>query len=400
MKPSPKATLIARFLKEQFEYLKEGAEYSQFSTFLERRKLLTSIYTELFGKITFADFASANRHWKMMYDGVSVSFETPDFSIQKETFIEASPLNLQCRLEQDGELYTLTLPLHRHNIEAYLVGLLTTNKEPLFLNYLDASVISKGFLSPTSYKWLTRDSNFLEIIYPEEYAWVNRLTDAFFTALEELNILHMQYTFMNGRATVTMTELELLNQWSHYYVRFYEDLTFNPNSPDNRLFEFNEFVSWSMLTGYKSAMKVSLIQHTKGFTPDNVTWSKDTDTKKRMELFRKQRNEPINTSDLLTIGQSEKTLEEWSAECDVDVSTLSIRYAYGMNSIDMLRAKREKAIVETNYRNQEFRIGDETKKLHEWAKSTRIPLSVLTERIKAGLNEADLLLPYKGSRRT
>lgn len=398
MKPNPKALLLAKLIGEQLEFLKEGAEYSQFSTFLGRRKLLTTIYTELFGNLSFVEFASANRQWTLTHEAVFISFDTPDFSIQKDTFLEASPLNLQCRLEENGEIYTLTLPLHRHNIEAYLVGLLTTNKEPLFLSYLDASLTAKGFLSPTSHKWLTRDADFLSSIYPEEYVWVEKLTKAFFYALQDLNIHHLQSTFMNGRMSLPMTDLELLNQWSHYYVRFYEDLMHDQHSVDNRLFDYKEFFSWSMLMGYKSGMKLSLVQHNKGFAPENLTWSKETTTKKPPELFRKRRDEAMSGSDILAVGDEEKTIEEWSRESGVPVSTISIRYAYGTSDDELLRPEREKATVETNYRNQVFHIHGETKTLHEWAKSTRLPLSVLTERIKGGLDEKDLFAPYKGNR--
>ena len=398
MKPNPKATLIAKLIKEQLEFLKEGADYSQFSTFLGRRKLLSTIYDNLFGNIKFVDFAIANRQWNMNHEGVLVSFDTPDFSIQKETFLDASPLNLQCRLEENGEIYTLTLPLHRHNIEAYLVGLLTTNKEPLFLSYLDASLTAKGFLSPNSYKWLTRESDFLESIYPEEYGWVNKLTNAFFSALEELNILHLQSTFMSGRMTLPMTDLELLNQWSHYYVRFYEDYIHDQHSAHNRLFDYKEFFSWAMVTGYTSGMKLSLVHETKGFTPDNLIWSKEGIMKRPKQLIQRRRKETIEKSDTVTIKESEKTLEEWSAESGINIETLSTRYAYGVKEDKLLRPEREEALVETNYRNQEFRIQNETKTLHEWAKSTRIPLSVLTERLRNGLDEDELLLPYKGSR--
>ena len=398
MKPNPKSTLIARLIKEQLEFLKDGADYSQFSTFLGRRKLLSTIYTELFGNVKYVDFANANRHWSMNHEGVDISFDTPDFSIQKETFLDASPLNLQCRLEENGEIYTLTLPLHRHNIEAYLVGLLTTNKEPLFLTYLDASITAKGFLSPTSYKWLTREADFLESIYPEEYVWVNKLTNAFFSALEELNILHLQSTFMNGRMALPMTDIELLNQWSHYYVRFYEDFVHDQHSAHNRLFDYKEFFSWAVLTGYTSGMKLSLIQETKGFTPDNLTWSKEGTTKRTKQLIHRRRKEPLKKSDTVMIKELEKTLEEWSVESNISVETLSTRHAYGMNGEALLRPEREKALEETHYRNQEFRIQNETKTLHEWAKSTRIPLSVLTERIRNGLGEDELLLPYTGNR--
>ncbi|PLS19344.1 hypothetical protein CVD28_02715 [Bacillus sp. M6-12] len=368
------ANSLSLLIEKQWEAFLRISSSKDYANRIERQKHLSDLYKQLFQEDPFNRFAIRNQSWKKDFGHVHVSFEAPDFQTQGDSFLESSPLNLHCTLHTDKEDYTLIIPLHRHNMELYLYGILTTSTLPSLLSNIDGCFIARPFNEPTSYKWMIRHEDFLDSLYPEEYEWVNELTNACLLAFEDLNVLHLQQIFFNGKLRYSIGDLELLKAWSYGYI--YTSDTHKGKLYDS--FSFKDFCSWAKNSEYKYGMNLRIKDLSYGFNPFNCEWIIEKEP--TPSWFELKEGEETQVEGILTIENH-----------NLPIDVIKTRKKWGWKDSDYLLPVREKANIQSAYTNQVFTINGEKRTLKEWSNLTYIPLAILISRIHNGWNMDDLL---------
>lgn len=118
-----------------------------------------------------------------------------------------------------------------------------------------------------------------------------------------------------------------------------------------------------------------------------------------LKQIRKQKQQKVKESlnekkVKINISGEEKTIKEWSNTSGVPEAIIRMRIKYGLKGKKLLQPTREKAKAsEKKYTHREFTIGDTTKTLKDWSIHTGITLNTLISRVRSGRTGYDLIAP-------
>lgn len=370
---------------------------------VKRKNLMTSIYKDIFGTVSFEEFFDGIQEAVHKNQYMGVEFNDVQIYVANSQkgfrFLDKSKWFLKFVIESETDLYKISVPLHKNNMELYLHGVLPLAEPSRFLDWCEYGFVSESKVTPKenrvhlkfAYSYRNSESD----LTPQEYFTLTRLEDAMLQVFSMFNNRRFKESKQDTE------KMDLLRNWCKIQVEQQAKNEIDVDAPieKNEISEawqsFDTFSSWAIQNGYEKEFLLIRKDENLPYSKENCIWNGEQEaeiveryywnpTDKTYHLASKFLNTMVDVSGEI------KSIKEWEDSTGIPHYVLIGRYFSGHKCEEFLNPIEKKTIT---YLHQDITINGITRTTKEWAELVGITPNTIVSRIRYGWYGESLIAP-------